>query len=463
MYRLAVLALRGTWPLVGRDAELRLARATWERGRGVVLVGPAGVGKTRLALEFARSLEEDGYATVWLVASRSAASIPLGAFGPLVPAASSVDVITVNTVAEHVRQRFPDGHLALFVDDAHLLDDASAALLLRLVLDGTALAVVTMRLGPAVDAVVSLWKDEHCDRIELQALSYDEAERLVGEVLTGAVDEAVPRRLWRASQGNPMFLRELVGNALAEGTLGQRRGTWVWTGPVRLAPTLADLLRARLDGLDAVTVDALALLALAEPIAMDRFIALRGSEVVERLANERLVEVVPGTGAVRLAHPLFGETVLADLGAPAVARLSRELALAHPGSFAEPSAELRRIVWHLDGGVPQDAEVLFRASRYAQVHKLGLATRLARAAVDAGGGVSARLRLADLLANGTHVEDAYEVLSQIDDAQLDDRTRIRVASLRATTLLWFLSRPARRCASSRRPRPPCRILLSRRS
>ncbi|WP_164983866.1 AAA family ATPase, partial [Cellulomonas endophytica] len=45
------------WPLAGRDAELRaIAAATRPGAPGVVLAGPAGVGKTRLAREAAAAL-----------------------------------------------------------------------------------------------------------------------------------------------------------------------------------------------------------------------------------------------------------------------------------------------------------------------------------------------------------------------------------------------------------------------
>ncbi len=129
------------------------------------------------------------------------------------------------------------------------------------------------------------------------------------------------------------------------------------------------------------------------------------------------------------------------MSAPTLTRLSRELALAHPVPLADPASELQRMEWLLDGGVTADTEDLLRASRSAQLHDLALATRLARAAVDSGGGVTASLRLADLLANGRRLEEAYAVLETIDDDDLDDRARIRVASVRATTLLWFLGRP----------------------
>jgi hypothetical protein len=74
-----------TWPLIGRDNELEhigallRARSTG----GVVVSGPAGVGKTRLSREAAALATELGDATIWVRATRSAASLPLGAFGSL--------------------------------------------------------------------------------------------------------------------------------------------------------------------------------------------------------------------------------------------------------------------------------------------------------------------------------------------------------------------------------------------
>ncbi len=429
------------WPLIGRDAEFRVAGDAIAAGHGVVLAGVAGVGKTRLALALADSFERDDE-VARLVATRSAASLPLGAFGPLLPATTEVDVLTLNAVVDDLRERHGVKRLVLLVDDAHLLDDASAALLHRLVSEKIAIAVATIRSGePAPDAVVALWKDELCDRIELQPLSADEVERLTEEVLGGVVDEAVPQRLWNITRGNALWLRELMTAALDDGALLQRRETWVWARSPRVTGALRDLLANRLAELDADDLDALALLTVAEVLPLDVFIGLRGVEPAERLSRLELIECTDDPPTVRVAHPLFGEIVRGQMSAPTRARLSRELALAHPEPLTDPTAELQRVVWQLDGGVASDAELLLRSSRSAQLHNLGLATRLARAAVDAGGGVVASLRLADLLANGRRLDEAYAVLEAIDDDGLDDRGRIRVASVRASTLLWFLGRP----------------------
>jgi hypothetical protein len=223
------------WPLVGRGAELRVVADTIDTGRGVVLSGVSGVGKTRLAATLVDAVEHDGAAVVRIVATRSAASLPLGAFGPLLPRGGAVDVFTVNAIVDDLRARHAGGRFVVLVDDAHLLDEPSATLLHRLVSEQVAIAVVTVRSGePAPDAVVALWKDGLCDRIELQPLSADEVALLTAEVLDGVVDEAVPQRLWSVTRGNALWLRELMAAALADGALVQRRATWVWAHPLRV-------------------------------------------------------------------------------------------------------------------------------------------------------------------------------------------------------------------------------------
>ncbi|HEV2255357.1 MAG TPA: AAA family ATPase [Streptosporangiaceae bacterium] len=72
--------LTGELPLMSREAELAgiLTRLTEPEPVAFVLAGEAGVGKTRLAAEAARSAAELGFATARAVASRSAAAIPFG-------------------------------------------------------------------------------------------------------------------------------------------------------------------------------------------------------------------------------------------------------------------------------------------------------------------------------------------------------------------------------------------------
>ena len=102
---------------------------------GIVLTGAAGVGKTRLAAEVVRAAEDSGFAAVRVTATEAGHAIPLGAFAHLLPA----DADTAPTLLEHLRlaraaiATREDGRpVALLVDDAHLLDAASAMLVQQL-------------------------------------------------------------------------------------------------------------------------------------------------------------------------------------------------------------------------------------------------------------------------------------------------------------------------------------------
>src|SRR5215204_6468892 len=75
--------VRTTWPLCGRDDEITHLSARLRHGRGALLAGPSGVGKTSLASAVAAELEPEGWTLVRLVASRPAAGIPLGVLAGL--------------------------------------------------------------------------------------------------------------------------------------------------------------------------------------------------------------------------------------------------------------------------------------------------------------------------------------------------------------------------------------------
>ena len=70
---------------VGRGEELAfIERARTAATSAVVLLGPAGVGKSRLARE-ALARRAGSLVTRWVQATRSAASVPLGAFAGVIP------------------------------------------------------------------------------------------------------------------------------------------------------------------------------------------------------------------------------------------------------------------------------------------------------------------------------------------------------------------------------------------
>jgi AAA ATPase domain len=219
------------WPLVGRDQELgRIATARADLAcPGVVISGSAGVGRTRLAREACAAAEQAGALTYWVQGTGSAAAIPLRAFAALIPddvrADEPLELIRRST--ERVAARAAGRKVCVGVDDAHLLDPASAALVLHLATAAGVFVVVTVGAGEAApDAIDSLWNDAGAVRIKLRRLDDEAIQGLVETALDGPVEAAVLRRVVDASAGNALYARELILGAIDDGRLRLDRGLW---------------------------------------------------------------------------------------------------------------------------------------------------------------------------------------------------------------------------------------------
>ncbi len=199
-----------SWPLTGRDEELDLLRRSVPHGV-VVVGGAAGVGKTRLVRDWCRATT-DGALVV--TATAATATIPFGAFARWVP-----DHLLPGgdrlSMLRGLADRVAASSSTVVVDDAHLLDDASAALLLHLADHHPTVLIATVRTGePTPDAVTALWRDGRGTRIDLLPLSRLEVERLVAARLPGRLDPVARDGVWTRSAGNPLFVRELIDAAL---------------------------------------------------------------------------------------------------------------------------------------------------------------------------------------------------------------------------------------------------------
>ncbi|GAA2040881.1 LuxR family transcriptional regulator [Catenulispora yoronensis] len=432
------------WPLIGRAAE-------WERLRaaartGAVIVGPAGVGKTRLAQEFARHAAP-GRAPVVIVGSASASRIPLGAVSRLLPSnppptdRTPVEVALAAVLAPGAfgasnasnasnasdASSGPSGDTAasphgvlLLVDDAHLLDEASATVVHQAVLSGRATVLATVRSGePVPDAVTALWKDLGAARIDLGALSDAAVADLVGVALPGPVDGIALGRITAAVQGNALILRELLASAREVGLLAESAGAWRLTGPLTAAPRLTELLLARIGALTPAERSALEVLAVSEPVGVALFAELVPPDVVEAVERRGLAVVtVDGRRReVRLAHPLYGELLRSSMPAIAALRHSRRAAEAVENLGARRRGDVTRVaLWRLDGGGEGVPHLLLAAARQAEASRdLALAARLAQAAMDSGGGSEAAMLLASACFDlGRHEAAAALMVSVVE-------------------------------------------------
>jgi DNA-binding CsgD family transcriptional regulator/tetratricopeptide (TPR) repeat protein len=434
------------WPLIGRSDEVAFAREVIADGGSVVIAGDAGVGKTRLAREVIASVDADGRQTEWAVATHAGREIPLGAVAHLVSpeALGGGREATLRAVVEAL-DRHRQGRIVLGVDDAHLLDRASALLVHQLVTAGIASAVITVRAGEQVpDPVISLWKNDVAVRVELQPLSWAEVAELLAAALGGAVDPSAVHALGEWTAGNVLFLRELVVQGLEGGSLRSDDQLWHWVGPLELGERLHDVVTARLGSLDAAERHALEVVAAGEPVPMACADKLFDRDVIARLERRGLVRsrVEAGGVNVRPAHPLFGELVRVEAPAWRFDDVRRRLADAlqdHEGSAGKNA--LRIATWRAEAGDQSDPQVLIEGARRAwAVGEVELAERLARLALDPGPDFEASYLLGEALADQGRFEEAVEVWRAVEDLPASDNQRATFAASLAGILLYALGR-----------------------
>ena len=219
------------WPFVGRTGELARIDSLIAAGTGVLILGEPGAGKTALARR-AEELIAPRAPVGHVIGHAVSNGAPFEAFAGVLTAADS-SVLTTVEVAGRVAERLaqPAGTKALFVvDDAQLLDERSAQVLLQLAADGVVTVLATARDLELPAGVRRLWRDGRCERIELAALAEDEVLELLETVLGAPVDSAAARAFAGRSQGNPLLLRELVSAALDASTLVWRGTAWTLAG-----------------------------------------------------------------------------------------------------------------------------------------------------------------------------------------------------------------------------------------
>ena len=435
--------MAGDWPLIGRTTELQRVRGLLAKGSGgVVLSGPAGVGKTRLATECLGFAPEYGFSTIRITATRAAASVPFGAFAALLPdiAAGTERTQVLRQMTRAVVGLEADRPVAILVDDAHLLDEPSAALTHQLATTENVFLFTTLRAGePSSDAVMALWKDGLSERLDVKPFGPAEVHDFLACVLGAPPDAATARRFWDRTEGNVLFLRELVLAAMEEGTLVEEGGLFRLTGELPASQRLVELVEVRLRGLTEDGRHVVQVLALAEPLSVDLVARVAGDAALDDLQRRGVMRVEQDRYRLnaRLGHPLYGEVIRARLSPMQTRSLSSALSQVLEGTGLRRREDVLRLAtWRLAAGGVHEPSLLLAGARQAYArHDLVLAERLVQASWDAGAGFEAGLFLGIVVSNGGRPDEAEELFSALLPAAADDYQRSALAESRSQNFL----------------------------
>jgi DNA-binding CsgD family transcriptional regulator len=433
------------WPFVGREGEIEQIETALARGRGVLLAGPAGVGKTRLLEAVLERATARGTTALNVVGSRASASIPLGCLSSLLATAGDAppDAAGLVLVRQALEAAGAGRSIVLAIDDAHWLDDPSAALVHQLVAGKDALVIASVREGEEVPPeVTALWKDGLLERIDIAPLGTEAMVAMLEAVLGGQVERAGALRLGERCRGNALFLRELLDEAKRLGLVELQHGVWTIGDPPARSARLAELVAERIGNLDESALNALELVALGEPIGIDELDRLASMAAVEELERRGLIRlVVDGRRQqVRLDHPVHGDVVRAQL--PELRR--RRLLAALADDLEQHGARrrgdpLRMTLLRLDAGGDADPALLVAGAWEAYLASAGpTAERLARAAFDTARTFDTAQLLARVLFEEGKYEEQQDVWIEAGPLAKTEVERALVAVGQAGGYFWGL-------------------------
>jgi len=387
------LLAAGDWRrFVGRSVELAAARGACDevlagRSRLVLVVGEPGIGKTRLVEEVAAYAALRGAQVCWghcyegevgvaylpfveafrsYVRSRSDEQLgaELGTGGP-----------EVATLVSELRQRFPDlppspplegdaerlrlfdgiatflAHasrtdpIVLVLDDLHWADKPSLLLLQylarnlrneRVLIIGTYRDVDLDRQHPLADTLAALRRERLYERVLLRGMSREDVKALIEAIGEQETPDAFADTIFRATEGNPFFVAEVLRHLTESGALRLVDGRWVGTPEsieANLPEGVREVIGRRLSRLSE-ECNRMLTVAAAMPggFVPDVVAAVTGDgddtvlDLLDDALGAQIVRERPTlAGAYEFTHALIRQTLYGELSTPRRVRLHRQI------------------------------------------------------------------------------------------------------------------------------------------
>ena len=317
---------------------------TQGRGSAVVLEGATGSGRTHALNVLAVALRADGFETRELRGARAETALPLAAVSQLVPgfaAAGAGPLETRERLIDVLRQR--EGPLALCVDDADLVDEASLAVLAFAARRVPVALVATTRPGSGIAEALP-----EALSVRLRPLPDATIRALVDAAASVQPTAEVREHIVRLAHGNPAAAVDLAASLSAEQLAGI-----VALVPLHPTPSLHDRFVAPLLADDAQR--AIALLLACEPGAP---MALIERAALELGVAPDVVDVLEAAGRVQERGGHLSLTpAVAGVALSSVALTSERIA-AHRALAAASLEGAERRIWHAAQAATEPDEAL---------------------------------------------------------------------------------------------------------
>lgn len=399
---------------VGREAELRQLQSAFDgamsgQGALMMVMGEPGIGKTALCEQLSTYVtlrggktlvghcyEEGSFSLPYLAFVEALRSYVLTRDAKDLRKELGSGAADVARIVSEIRERLkvklrPPGNpeeeryrlmqavtgflsnaatvqpLLVVLEDLHSADKGTLEMLThvsrnltgtRLLIVGTYRDVEVDRAHPLSAALAELRRISTYGRVVLRGLNADEVRRMLENITRQDVPWGIAEAVHHQTEGNPLFVQEVVRYLAEEGLITREQGRWRATRDTPLEMSipegLRDVIGKRLNRLSA---ECNRLLSVAAVIGrefrlkvLQRVAGVAEDELIAALDEAKRAAVVEERSAVaaavtyRFAHAFFRQTLYEEIIAPRRIRLHQQVAKALEELYAsrleEHAAEL---------------------------------------------------------------------------------------------------------------------------
>ncbi len=406
---------------VGRHEEMgqlrmHLENALSGRGALAMLVGEPGIGKTRLAEEFAvyaglRGAQvlvghcyEGEVAVPYLPFVEAFRQYVRGRADPTLRQELGEGAPEVAKLVSEVRQRFPDipeapplegdaerhrlfqsvtdflrnaagaNPVVLFLDDIHWADKPSLLLLQylarglrgdRVLIVGAYRDVELDRTHPLSEVVAALRRERLYERVLLRGLPPDEVRAMIEALGEQETPEALAQAIYRETEGNPFFVEEILKHLIEIGAISRQQDGWVGDAAAiaqNIPEGIREVIGRRLSRLSEPCNRMLTLAStMTGGFSWELLREVSGEEeerlldlLDEALTAQLIRERKDGaSGTYEFTHALIRQTLYGELNTPRRVRMHRQIGEAMERLYAaNPEPHLAELAHHLFQAAP---------------------------------------------------------------------------------------------------------------